>query len=162
LFVETTFDSDLATLVWRWAFHASDKSRIGATLGVGNILFRTSMVGFASANDAVADVATERDLRAPIGGLGAFGKWRLGSAWYLEVDARGVYVPINRFEAFVLDLSGAVRWFPTTWGGLELGVGYNGVRVDINQDPEAILTGDFSGRIRYGLAHPRFGAVIAF
>lgn len=162
LFVATTFDSDLATLVWRWAFHASDKSRIGATLGVGTILFRTSVVGYASVDDQVADIATERNLTAPVGGVGAFGKWRLGPQWYLEVDARGIYVPINRFEAFVLDLGAAVRWFPTTWGGLELGLGYNGVRVDVNEDPEAILTGDFSGRVRYGLAHPRLGAVIAF
>jgi hypothetical protein len=162
LFVQTSFDSDLATLVWRWAFHASEKSRIGATLGVGSILFRTSVVGYASVNDQTADVATERNLTAPVGGVGAFGKWRLHPQWYLDVDARGIYVPISRFEAFVLDLGAAVRWFPTTWGGLELGVGFNRVRVDVNEDPEAILTGDFSGRVRYGLAHPRLAAVVTF
>ena len=38
LFVKTKFNSDLAGLTWRWAFHASEKSRIGATLGLGAIL----------------------------------------------------------------------------------------------------------------------------
>ena len=110
--VRTTFDSDLASLVWRWALHASDKSRIGATLGLGTILFRTSLDGYASVNDQQAAVSAERNLTAPVGGVGVFGRWHLSPQWYLEADARGIYIPIDRFEAFVADLGAAVRWFP--------------------------------------------------
>lgn len=162
LLVKSYFDSDLASLVWRWAFHSSEKSRIGATLGLGAILFRTGLDGYLSVDDQTAEVSAARDLNAPVGGIGAFGQWRLGEQWYLDADLRGIYVPIDRFEAFVLDGSTTVRWFPWSRLGFEGGVGLNAVRVDINQDPEAILTGDFAGRIKYRLAYPQLGVIFTF
>jgi hypothetical protein len=162
LLVKTKFDSDLASLTWRWAFHASDKSQIGATLGLGAILFRTGLDGYLSVNDQTAEVSASRDLTAPVGSLGAFGHWKLSPKWYLEADARGIYIPVDRFEAIVGDLGVAARWFPMTWGGLELGLASNWVRVDINRDPEAVLTGSFEGKIRYAITNIRTGVVIAF
>ena len=162
LLVKSQFDSDLATLNWRYSFHSSDKSRIGATLGLGAILFRTGLDGFLSVDDQTAEVSTSRDLTAPVGGIGAFGHWQLSPKWYLEVDLRGIYVPIDRFEAKVADLTSVVRWFPTTHLGIEGGLGFNAVSVDINEDPEAIVTGDFSGKITYRLIHPRIGLIWAF
>lgn len=162
LLVKTKFDSDLATLTWRYSFHSSEKSRIGATLGLGAILFRTGLDGYLSVDDQTAEVSTGRDLTAPVGGLGGFGHWQLSPKWYLEVDLRAIYVPIDRFEAVVADLTSVVRWFPTTHLGIEGGLGFNSVRLDINEDPEAIATGDFSGQIRYRLLHPRIGLIWAF
>ena len=163
LFVKTKFNSDLASLTWRWAFHASDKSRIGATLGLGVILFRTALDGYATLNDQTTPtVSTTRDLNAPFASIGAFGRWRLAEAWYLELDARGLYVPVDRFEAIIGDFNSAVRWWPASWAGVELGVGWNSVQIDINKDPEAILTGDFSGKIKYRLALPRLAFLVAF
>lgn len=162
LLVKSRFDSDVASLTWRWAFHASEKSRIGATLGLGGILFHTALDGYLSVNDQSAEVSTERNFTAPVAGLGAFGQWRLGPKWYLEADVRGLYIPVARFEVFEADLSAVARWFPWSWGGFELGLGGNVVRLDINKDPEKILTGDFSGKIRYSLANMRAGVILAF
>ena len=163
LFVHTKFNSDLATVTWRWAFHASEKSRIGATLGLGALLFQTGLDGYASVNNQTSpEVSVSRDLNAPVAALGAFGRWRLADAWYLELDARGLYIPISRFEAFVGDFNSAVRWWPASWAGFELGLGLNAVRIDINKDPEAILTGDFAGKIKYRLASPRLAFLVAF
>ena len=162
LLVRTKFDSDLATLTWRYSFHSSEKSRIGATLGLGAILFRTGLDGYLTVNDQTASVSTARDLTAPVGGVGGFGQWLLSPKWYLEVDARFIYVPISRFEAVVSDITTAVRWFPTTHLGFEGGIGFNSVRVDINEDPDALVTDDFTGQIRYRLLHPRIGLIWAF
>jgi hypothetical protein len=162
LLVKSKFDSDLATLTWRWAFHSSDQSKIGATLGLGGILFRTGLDGYLSVDDQTAEVSAAKDLTAPVGGIGAFGQWRLGEQWYLEADLRGIYVPISRFEAFVIDMSSVIRWFPWSRLGFDLGLGFNHVRVDVNQDPEAVLTEDFSGQIKYRLTHPKFGVVFTF
>jgi len=163
LFVKTKFNSDLATLTWRWAFHSSDKSRIGGTLGLGALLFQTGLDGYVSVNNQTSPtVSAARDLTAPVGAIGAFGQWRLSDAWYLELDARALYVPIDRYEAFVGDFNSAIRWWPASWAGFELGLGLNAVRIDINKDPEKILTGDFSGKIKYRLAQPRLAFLVAF
>jgi len=162
LLVKTKFNSDLASLTWRWAFHASDKSKIGATLGLGALFFQTALDGYLSVNDQSAEVSASRDLTAPVAGIGAFGNWQLSPAWYLELDVRGLYIPISRFEAIVGDISAAVRWWPLQWGGLEFGAGWNSVRVDINKDPEAVLTGDFEGQIKYRMIQPRVALVVAF
>lgn len=162
LLLKTKFNSDLASLTWRWAFHASEKSRIGATLGLGALFFETGIDAFARVNDQTAEVSATRNLTAPVAAIGAFGQWRLGDAWYLELDARGLYIPISRFEAIIGDINAGIRWWPTTWAGFELGLGFNSIRLDINEDPEAILTGDFAGRIKYRLAHPRFAVLVAF
>ena len=163
LFVKTKFNSDLAGLTWRWAFHASEKSRIGATLGLGAIFFRTGLDGYASLNDQTTPtVSTTRDLTAPVAALGGFGQWRLAEAWYLELDVRGLYVPVDRYEAFVGDFNSGIRWWPSSWAGFELGVGWNSVRIDISKEPEAILTGDFAGQIKYRLAQPRLAVLVAF
>lgn len=162
LLVKSRFNSDVASFTWRWAFHASEKSRIGATLGLGGILFHTGLDGYLSVNDKSAEVSTEGNLTAPVAGIGAFGNWRLGQKWYLEADLRGLYVPVSRYEVFEGDLAAVARWFPWSWGGFELGLGGNVVRLDIHKDPEKILTGDFSGKIRYSIGNTRLGAVFAF
>ena len=97
-----------------------------------------------------------------MGALGGFGQWRLAEAWYLELDVRGLYVPIDRYDAFVGDFNSALRWWPSSWAGFELGFGWNSVRIDISKDPEAILTGDFSGQIKYRMAQPRLAFLVAF
>ena len=163
LFVKTKFNSDLAGVTWRWAFHASEKSRIGATLGLGALLFRTSLDGYATVDDRTTPtVSAARDLNAPVAAIGGFGEWRLAEAWYLELDARALYVPVHRYEAFVGDFNSAIRWWPSSWAGFELGVGWNSVRIDISKDPEAILTGDFAGQIKYRMAQPRLAFLVAF
>lgn len=160
LTIRSKFNSDLASLTWRWAFHSSDKSRIGATLGVGALLFKTGIDGYASVNDQTAEVSAARNLTAPVAGLGAFGQWRLGEAWYLELDLRALYIPVARFEVLVGDINSGLRWWPSTWAGFELGLGVNSVKVDVNEDPEAVLSG--AAQIKYRLAHPRLAFLIAF
>jgi hypothetical protein len=162
LLVRTKFDSDISTLAWRWAFHASDNSQIGTALGVGAILFRTGLDGYLSANDQQAEISAKRDITAPVGDLGVFGRWRLHPKWYLEADVRGLYIPVGRIELFVIDVGTSVRWFPLEWVGIEGGFGVNSVGLDVNQDPNATYAGGFSGKIRYRLAHPRLGVVLSF
>jgi hypothetical protein len=162
LLVRTKFDSDLTTLTWRWALHSSEESRIGATLAVGALFFDMGLDGYLSVNDETASVSVGSELTAPLGAIGAFGHWRLGAAWYLEADLRAIYVPIDRYEAVVLDATAMARWFPIPRLGVEGGLGWDAVRVEINRDPGSGLGEDFAGRIRYRILQPRLGVVFSF
>ena len=166
LLVRTSFDSDVANLTWRWAFHSSEKSKIGATLFVGGLLLDLKLDGYATVSSGgqagELEASAAKSFTAPIGGVGAFGRWRLSDRWYLDADLRGLYVPIDRFEARVFDAGAAVRFFPIERLGVEFGYALNSVRVDVNPDPEAQLTGDFSGLFKYALHIPRLGLVYSF
>lgn len=162
LLVRTRFDSDLSTLTWRWALHSSEEARIGATLAVGAIFFDMGLDGYLSVDDETASVSVANELTAPLGAIGAFGHWRLGAEWYLEADLRAIYVPIDRYEAFVVDATAMARWFPIPRFGVEGGLGWDAVRVQINRDPGSGVGEDFAGRIRYRILQPRIGIVYGF
>jgi hypothetical protein len=159
--VNSALQSDNASLGYRFAIHASEHSRIGLGISIGALLFKSSIDAVAGATAGGADTAiveygVSKSVTAPLATLGAFGQWRVGDAWYLEADARALYVPVDRITAKVAELGAAVRYFPHPSIGLELGYGLSAVRVDL--DPRAD-GGGLAGMIRYTLQNFRLSVI---
>jgi hypothetical protein len=155
--IKSVFNADNLFLNYRYAFMAREGTQLGATIGLGAILFKTSMDAEAGIGGATAEYSRERSLSAPIGSIGLFGRFRSGNAWYFEADARALWIGIDRFDIYVADLGGAVRYFPWTKVGFEAGYQYNGVRVDVSQ--ASGRPNSLSGRIRYNFQNVRLGIV---
>jgi len=157
LHVKSVFNADNLFLNYRYAFVAKEGTQVGAALGLGAILFKTSIEAEAGFGGATATYSRERSLTGPIGSVGLFGRFRSGNAWYFEADARAIWIGIDRFDAYVADFGGSVRYFPWTNVGFEAGYQYNGVRVDVSQAENR--PNSLSGRIKYNFQNVRLGIV---
>jgi len=157
LHVKSVFNADNLFLNYRFAFMAHEGAQLGAGIGLGAILFKTSIEAEAGIGGATAAYSRERSLTGPIGSIGLFGRFRSGNAWYFEADARAIWIGIDRFDAYVADFGGAIRYFPWTNVGFEAGYQYNGVRVDVSQ--ASGRPNSLSGRIKYNFQNVRLGIV---
>jgi len=155
--LKSTFNADNAFLNYRYAFMAKEKTQIGAAVGLGAIFFKTKLDAEAGVGGATAEYSKERSLTGPIGSVGLFGRFRPGDDWYIETDARAIWIGIDRFDAYVADLGGAVRYFPWTTFGFEAGYQYNGVRLDVSK--VSSRPNSLSGRIKYHFQNVRLGVV---
>lgn len=157
LHVKSVFNADNVFLNYRYAFVAKEGTQVGAALGLGAILFKTSIEAEAGIGGATATYSRERSVTAPIGSIGLFGRFRSGAAWYFEADARAIWIGIDRFDAYVADFGGSIRYFPWTNVGFEVGYQYNGVRVDVSQ--VSSRPNSLAGRIKYNFSNVRLGIV---
>lgn len=159
--VRTRFDTDQAFLNYRFAFMAREKTQVGLGVGLGALFLGTGLDAMASiASGGKADsveYSASKDLLGPTASLGAYGRFQLGSAWYLEADLRGVKVAIDRFDASIIEGGLAARYFVSSVVGLEAGYGLSSIKVDIG--PKSDQSVSASGKIRYSLQHIRLGVV---
>jgi hypothetical protein len=157
--VRSRFDTDQAFLNYRFAFMAREKTQVGVGLGLGALFLGTGLDAMASiASGGKADsvaFGTDNDLLGPTASLGAYGRFQVGSAWYLEADFRGVKVAIDRYDASVVEGGAAVRYFVSQAVALEAGYGLSTITVEIG--PKGDTSWSATGKIKYSLQHLRFG-----
>ena len=152
---------------WRWALHASEKSQIGTSLGLGATFFKfdlTGSAGVTSSGETFSDsLRYQKSLPGPLFALGGYGRWRLQERWYVEADLRGLYVPIENIKIGIVDGGGAVRYFPLDWLGTELGYSLTWQKVTIDRkDNPALDLNVKSGSIKYTSQNLRLGVVATF
>ena len=162
--VQTNNRADQAYFTYRFAFHARERSQIGAALGLGAILFDLDMQAVAGATSGGPDTAIvqfgiQRSVTAPTASLGLFGRWRLGERWYLETDARVLYLEVGRIAATVIEGGAAARYFLSERFGFELGYGLTGVKVDLAPSASGGPAADLTGQLRYALQNLRLAVV---
>jgi len=161
--IESQNQADQAWLGYRFAFHARERSQIGAALGLGAIFFGFDIQAVAGATSGGPDTTitrfgVKRSVTAPTASLGLFGRWRSGDRWYIESDARVLFFEIGRIGVNVVEAGAAVRYFVKPKIGLELGYGFTGVKVTL--DPGGTGSGsELSGRLKYTLQNLRFSVV---
>ena len=165
--LNTTFDADNATLVYRYAFTAKENTQIGAQLGLGAIFFDINidaLAGAASGNDTLTtSYGAGASLTGPTAALGLYGRFRVGDRWYLEGNAGSIGIKIENITATVFQAGAAGRYFLSERFGLEAGYGLTAVRITIDKEGSG---GPFDpsveGSIRYPYQDFRFGVVAAF
>lgn len=161
--VRSTFGTDQAFLNYRFAVLAREKTQAGLAVGLGALFLTTSLDGLAGVagggqSDSVAFNAS-KNLVGPTGSVGAFGRFVLGTSWYLGADLRGVKVAIDRFDASVVEGGLAVDYFVSSRVGVEAGYGVSAITVDIG--PKSSDDPGSTGKIKYSLQHLRLGIVYA-
>ena len=158
--IESAMRSDHAFLTWRYAFHLAERHQLGAAVGLGTLLMRSSIHAIAGTpaggDTAIAQYESTRDMAPPVGSIGVYGRWQISAPWYVEADARALYLSIDRITVRTLEAGLAGRYFFSDKIAAEIGYGLSFYRLDI--DPRSTGRG-FNGRVRYGVHDFRLGVV---
>ena len=152
--VHSALKSDQASLTYRYAFYAGDRSQIGLSVGLGALLFN---IDLRNSDTALVPFSASSELVGPTGSLGLFGRWHVGDRWYVESDARALHGQIDRITATVYEAGAAARYFLSRRAGIELGYGLTWIKVDVDHRPN---TRGFAGLLQYSLQNLRLGAVL--
>jgi hypothetical protein len=164
--IDTKLGSDQLGVIYRFAFHASDKSLIGAAIGVGATFFDVNLTGTGTISDGenteTGTFTVQKSLTGPTASIGGFGQWRLGEKWYLEADLRALYVPIDNIDITILEGGAAFRYFVKEWLGFEAGYTISSQKVEITATEGALVDSDFVGKLTYNTNTVRAGAIVAF
>ena len=163
--VHSTFNSDQAFLVYRFAFMAKERTQLGLALGVGPYFLKTGIdaTGSISSGGQTQSVSrsVSKSIVGPTGAFGVYGRFRVGERWYLDGDLRYIKINIDRFDARVYALSAGARYFVSRVVGLEAGYGLDGVRVDVGPKTTGPTAGLYSGQIKFSQQNFRLGVVLA-
>jgi hypothetical protein len=152
--VHSKLKSDQASLTYRYAFYAADRSQIGLAVGLGALFFD---VALRNADTALVPISASANVVGPTGSLGLFGRWQVGDRWDIESDARALHGQIDRITATVYEAGAAARYFVSPHAGFELGYGLTWIKVDVDHRPN---TRGFAGLLQYSLQNLRLGAVL--
>jgi len=159
--VNSTFKSDQAALTYRFAFHARERSQMGLAVGLGALFFKVGIDAVAGATSGGPDTtiiqfASSKAITAPTASLGLYGRWRAGSRWYIETDARALGFSVGRITAAVVEAGAAGRYFVSPRFGIEGGYGFTWVKVTLDPRPSGA---GLAGQLRYSLQNLRLGIV---
>jgi hypothetical protein len=163
--VQGLYDSDYASLTYRFAFNAEEGRQLGVGLGLGAYLLDFGVDALATATaegeERSVDYSSEKSFIGPTGTLGLYGRFRVGESWYIEADARALYASIDRFEATVLDANGAARWYVSSKIALEAGYALSFIDVDVGPptDGDGIINLDTSAKLQFSQQNFRLGLV---
>lgn len=161
--IKSKLNTSQAFLNYRYAFVARENTMVGAAIGLGPIFLNASIDALAGAtaggpDTTIAQFSQSKSLVGPVASLGLFGRFRVGDKWFIEADARGLYLSVSNIKAEVVELGGAVRYFfSDQWGG-ELGYGGGWYQVTISRDGTLV---DASGRVKYSVQGIRASVIFA-
>ena len=168
--IASTFRSDLANLTYRYAFHATDRTQIGAAIGFGAYFLKVDLSSVVSATaggagDSVAYSAS-KSFTAPTATIGAYGRFRSGEQWYIEPDARVLYLHIDRFHARVFEAGGAVKYYFKPKIAAQAGYVLSAIRIDVDpKDPgqsEGVVNIDTSAMLKFVTQAVHLGLTYSF
>ena len=162
--VKSTYNSDQAFLVYRFALMAEERTQIGLALGVGPYFLKTGIdaTGSISSGDQSqsASRSVSKSIVGPTGSLGLYGRFLAGDRWYIDGDLRYIKITIDRFDARVYAVNASGRYFVSPKVALEAGYGFDGVRVDVGPKTSGITAGLLSGQIKFSQQNIRLGVVL--
>ena len=151
---KTKFNSDNAFLVYRFAFMAKENTQLGLSLGLGALFLGSSIDGVGFIDPDSVHVKAGFDQVAPLGSLGAYGRFRFGDRWHVGAEARAIGITIDRFDISVLEGGLSTQYFFSPSWGAELGWSYSGVEVEFMSESD-----DRSAKINYNFSTARIGFV---
>lgn len=160
--VNSALKSDQGFLTYRYALHAAERSQIGLAVGLGALFVNIDLDAIAGTTSGGPDTAivpfsAAKGVTGPIGSLGFYGRWQVGDRWYMEGDARGLYVKIDRRAATVYEAGAAGRYFVSRRVGFELGYGLTWIKATLDHRPNGK---GFAGRLKYVLQNARLAVVV--
>ncbi|HEV2671857.1 MAG TPA: hypothetical protein VGU74_12235 [Gemmatimonadales bacterium] len=160
--VNSALKSDQASLTYRYAFHAAERSQIGLAVGLGALFVNLDLDAVAGATSGGADTAivpfsVSRGTTGPLGSLGFYGRWLVGDRWSVESDARGLYAKVDRIGATVFEAGAAGRYFVSRRAGFELGYGLTWIKLTLDRRSSGK---GLAGLLKYSLQNARLAVVL--
>ena len=150
-----------AFLAYRFAIMARERTQLGVAIGIGAILMHEDIDALAGTTSAgtdttIAQFSHEANVPWPTVSVGLYGRFRVGDRWYLDADARGVYLTIDDVSASIFEGGGAVKYFFSNTVGAELGYSIGAYSVSLSQNDLI----DFSGKLKYLAQGVRAGIIV--
>ena len=160
--VNSALKSDQLFLTYRYALHAAERSQLGLAVGLGALLVNLDLDAIAGAttggpDTAIVPFSVARGTTGPTASLGFFGRWEVAHRWYIETDARGLYVKVDRTAATVYEAGAAGRYFLSPHAGVELGYGLTWIKATLDRRPNGK---GFAGQLKYALQNARLAVVV--
>ena len=158
--LKTSLTTNLAFLNYRYAILAKERTQAGIGLGLGALFFSTDIDALASSGGNSVSYSATKSITAPVGSLGLYGRYLIGSRWSAETDARFVKLRIDRFHIRYTELNLAGRYFVSRKVGFELGGSGDWVKVTV--DPRFhVGDADYgpSSEVKFSLSNVRIGLV---
>lgn len=159
--VAVNLTTSQAFLAYRFAILAKERTQLGIGVGIGAILMHEDIDALAGTTSGGPDTAIvqfshEKTFPWPTFSAGTYGRFRLGTRWYVGADARGVYLKIREFTATIFEGGGTVSYFFSNGVGAELGYTINAYSVALDHNEWS----DFSGKLKYTCQGVRAGIII--
>jgi len=160
--VNSALKSDQGFLTYRYALHVAERSQLGLAVGLGALFLNLDLDAIAGATSGGPDTAivpfgAAKGTTGPIGSLGFYGRWQVGDQWYVEGDARALYLKVDRKSATVYEASAAARYFVSRRVGFELGYGLTWIKATLDHRPNGK---GFAGQLKYALQNARLAVVV--
>jgi hypothetical protein len=160
--VNSALKSDQGFLTYRCALHAAERSQIGLAVGLSALFVNLDLDAISGAtiggpDTAIVPFSAAAGVTGPVGSLGFYGRWQVGDRWYMEGDARGLYVKIDRTAATVFEAGAAGRYFVSRRVGFELGYGVTWIKATLDHRPNGK---GFTGQLTYALQNARLAVVV--
>ena len=154
--LNSSLNTNLLFLNYRYAIIAKDRTQAGVGVGLGALFFSSEL----ASRDNSAGYSASKSLTPPVGSVGLYGRFLIGSRWSAETDVRLVKLQVDRYDVRYLEANLAGRYFHSRKVGLELGAGLDAVKVDV--DPR-FNVGDTnygpSSKVEFSLTNVRLGVV---
>jgi hypothetical protein len=158
--IKARLNTSQAFLNYRYAFTAKENTQIGLAVGLGGILLDEAITVLAggSVNGEVVtgEFVQEESFIGPTASIGLYGRFRIGDKWFLETDARALYVSVSNITARVIEGGVAFRYFLSPSFGAELGYALGSYKVTLDRDGDLI---DLSGQVGYDAQGIRVGFI---
>jgi opacity protein-like surface antigen len=155
--VDSSFDSRLAAIGWRYFLVKEDAGEFGFSISVAWVELEATLSGDASLPGGPVLILEESgDAEGPLPLLGLHGAWWLGGGLRLSGAVR--YLEIDDFDGWsgsALEAGARLDWFLTQ--NIAVGAGY--YLTELEADFE---DGDRLGSAEYTYDGPRVGLVFAF
>ena len=163
---KTKTSSSNAVLQFKYSIWAAERHNIGAVVGLGAVFLGLKIdatsTGCAGPDCTSGSLNVDKNLVGPTAAIGAFGQWRVGNRWYVGATAGGIGAHVDRFDFSVFQGNVAGEYFLSNRWGIEAGVYYTDVTVDVASKSGGAARQDLVGRIKYAYSSFRLGVVGAF
>lgn len=154
--IESVFNLDIIRLTYSYAFWQTDNLRLALGLGVYAVPLKLEL----NIQPGGGGNSTSEHINTtlPLPALAFRGEFRLVDKLFLNTSVEGMYLEINNFNGYLVDLNVAMEY--RAWKHFGFGLGYNFMNVDVtgkssnSSYPGANFVGEvgvqFSGAFLYG------------
>jgi hypothetical protein len=127
--VDSTFDSDIYRLAYRYSFVNSDSAEFSVLAGIHYTKLSTSLAG---SSGTVA--SQEASVKYPLPTIGARGSVRFADNWRITGFGQFLKLKINDYDGEVLNFAGAVEWAFSQ--SMFAGLGYDYYKYNLSSTKE--------------------------
>ena len=152
--VESVFNFDIVRGTYSYAILQDERMRIALGLGVYAVPLR---YGVEIETEGGRSAVEGADTTLPLPALALRGEFQLVPKLFLNASIDAMYLEIDDFRGSLLDVNVALEYRP--WKHFGLGVGYNGLSVNVEAEDDS---SSYPGANFFGTVDVRFSGLLLY